>query len=51
MDLIVVNHLDNAAADSNQIYLIGKEDANPDGPHSGMKSELAHLILDRIIAL
>lgn len=51
LDLIVVNHLDNAAADSNQIYLIGKEDANPDGPHSGMKSELAHLILDRIIAL
>jgi phosphopantothenoylcysteine decarboxylase / phosphopantothenate---cysteine ligase len=51
LDLIVANHLDNAALDTNQIYIIGTQGAVSEDPLSGTKSELAHLIIDRVKAL
>lgn len=46
LDLIVANHLNNAASDQNQIHIIGHDRA-PESL-SGDKAELAHAIIDRV---
>lgn len=50
LDLIVVNHLENAAQDSNSIQILSAKDATSPKSYSGLKSELAHHIIDEILA-
>lgn len=50
LDLIVVNHLDNAAQDSNSIQILSAKDIAQPKSYSGLKSELAHYIINEILA-
>lgn len=50
LDLIVVNHLDNAAKDVNSIQILSARVGAEPASYSGLKSELAHQIIDEILA-
>ncbi len=50
LDLIVANHLDNAAQDTNNIHIIDGTGTSTE-PLEGDKNLLAHIIIDRIIKL